>query len=259
MQDRLNQYTTFLDLPQEDLDNLTPIQFAAKHGVVNFIEERLAASDPNQLPDILEKKTPTGGFTALHYAVFFGHTTCVEALLKYGASIDKLSDLQQLPIHLALMSPKNDKEKKITLFTLLNLDPTILNRRNLLGDTVAHLAAEANLPEILNVIKVINEQLFSIPNNSGMTPLLVSLCNHATNATKVLLEHTTALQAKDSKLRNALHYAALYSDAQCVETILPYFDKNERDHDGNTASDYAARRKNTEMLTILGEVGLELR
>ncbi len=253
MQDKLIPHTTSLDLPQADLENLTPLQFAAKYGVISFIEERLSSIDPSQLPEILEKQTAQGGFTALHYATFFGHRDCVEALLKYGASVHKLTGLQQLPIHLALISPKNDKETKLALFTLLNTDPINLSQPNRLGDTVAHLAAESNLPEILAAIKTMNERVLSAKNRQGMTPLLVSLLNQSTNAMSVLMDDSPALQEKDSKERNALHYAALYGNKHCVEALLPYFDKNSRDHDGKKASDYAAQRNDLAMLAILGD------
>ncbi len=259
MQDKLIQHTTSLDLPQADLENLTPIQFAAKYGVISYIEDRLSSIEPSQLPEILEKQTAHGGFSALHYATFFGHRDCVEALLKYGASIHKLTGLQQLPIQLALISPKNDKETKLALFALLNTDPANLSHSNRLGDTVAHLAAEFNLPEILSAIKTINERVLSSKNRQGMTPLLVSLLNQSMNATSVLMDDTAALQEKDSNERNALHYAALYGNKHCVEALLPYFDKNLRDHDGKKASDYAAQRNDPAMLAILGATGPELR
>lgn len=257
MQDRLSQYTTSLDRPQADLEDLTPIQFAAKHGVVSFIEERLASSDPSQLPMILEKQTVLGGFTALHFAVFFGHIACADALLKYGASIYTLTNLQQLPIQLALNSPRNNKETQFVLFTLLNNDPENLNHRNLLGDTVAHLAAASNLTNILKIIKASNENSFCIKNKQGLTPLLISLLNHSTSATNILMDTPAALQEKDANERNALHYAALYGNARSVEALLPYFDRDSRDNNGNKASDYASQRKDPAMLAILGGTGPE--
>lgn len=258
MRAKLEQYANSLDAPQIELENLTPIQFAAKYGEAEFIENSLKTVNKSELPKILNQKTTQGDFTALHYAVHSGHLNCVQILLNFGAEVNQVTSLQQLPIHLALSNQKIDRDTKLQLFTLLNIDPSLITQPNLNGDNIAHLAAEANLPEILSTLKNTNQKPFSSKNKQGLTPLLVSLLNRAMSSARVLMEHTPSLHEMDSKERTALHYAAIYGDVACVSLLLPHFDPMQKDYDGNNAFQYMQNRQDPAFLEIIQSTGLTL-
>lgn len=257
MREKLEKYADSLNIEQPELDNLNPIQFASKHGYADFIEQNLKKIHKNQWPSILELATSKGRFTALHYAAFLGHLNCALVLVSSGAKVTQLTSLQQLPIQLALTNKSISRETKQAIFNVLNIDPTLLMHANLNGDTVAHLAAEANLPDILITIRQMNEKVLSIKNKQGQTPLLVSILNSSMSSARVLMEYTPSLQERDSKERNAMHYAALYGDIVCVSLLLPYFDLKQRDYDGNTAYDYLAKRQDPVFSEILSMADLQ--
>lgn len=251
MRIQLEQYANSLELPQAELENLTPIQYAAKYGDAEFIEKSLTAIPKSQWPDILKQQTVKGGFSALHYAARFGHVGCVKTLLDFGAQVNQVTSLQQLPMHLALTNQNSKRETKLELFTLLNTDPALLTQSNLNGDNIAHLAAEANLPEILIVIRETNDKAFNSKNKQMLTPLLVSILNRAMSSAKILMEHTPSLHEKDSNERNALHYAAIYGDVSSVSLLLPYFDPKQLDHSGHDAFYYIQKRQDPAFTALI--------
>ena len=257
MREKLSQYANALDTPQSSLEDLNPIQFAAKYGEVDFIVESLARLPKTQVETILKQKTPRGGFTALHYAAYFGQRDCVQILLNFGAEISQVTNLQQLPIQLALINKNIARETRNELFQLLNLDSLLLTYANLNGDNVAHLAAEANLPDILLTLSTSNDKIFNSKNKQGLVPLLVSILNRSMSSTRILMEHNPSLQEKDSKNRNALHYAALFGDIACVSLLLPHFDLKQHDNDGNSAYDYLAKRKDPAFTELLSSTNLQ--
>lgn len=245
--EQLKQFENDLETPQESLERLTPIQYAAKHGEFRFITEQLVTKDPADQLRILEQKNVASGFTALHYAAYFGHAPCVEALLNLGASLHSVTQLQMKPIQLALTGNKGSREKQLQLFELLNRDPLALTHPNKNGDTLAHLAAEFDLHEIFTVIDKLN---LKIKNQQGLTPLLTSLLNNSISTVR-LLSKTSSTQETDFRGRNALHYAALYSSAACLAVIAPYFESDTRDSDGYYAINYAERSKDPKKIEIL--------
>ena len=245
--EQLKQFENDLETPQETLGWLTSIQFAAKHGKLEFIAEQLGTKDPRDQLRILGQQTKQGGFTALHYATYFGHVSCVKTLLELGASLHSVTLLQMKPIQLALTGNKNNRAKQIQLFELLNRAPLALSHPNMNGDTLAHLAAEFDLHEVLAVIDDAN---LNIKNQQGLTPLLISLLNNSMNAVSQLSK-TASIKEKDFKQRNALHYATLYSAPACMAHIVPYFENDVPDQDGYRALDYASRNKDTKKVEIL--------
>lgn len=253
--DNLHQNSGPLDKQQKKLENLTPIQFAAKYGEPTFIAEQLALLNDKHRKEVLDMQDEISGLTALHFAARYGQIEVAKILLSYGASPDVQTKLQQLPVQSAF-SDKNSKTIIIELFNLLNKNPAYLEHTNYNGETVAHLAAQMDIPEILSIIKEEDETLLNKKNNQSMTPLLVAILNNSIHSIPILL-NTKSIKIKDSKSRNALHYATIYGNDACLSLIMPHFNINAPDGEGLTSMDFAVKQQDSEKIKVLKEAGAQ--
>ena len=88
-----------------DLDNLTPIQYAAYRGFDRFIE----SSTP--ISEVQLNQGNASDMTPLHLAAQGGHVHTVAVLLAKGADLTKKNKLAELPIHAALAIPLSHSEQ----------------------------------------------------------------------------------------------------------------------------------------------------
>ncbi len=255
--EELQEYAMNLGTPQDVLEHLTPIQYAAKYGNLAFLEEHLATQDETEKEALLALKNKGGGLTALHLAAFYGQVEVVNLLLNLGACVDSLSQLQRLPIQSAF-SHLNSKTTIMKLFHLLNKEARLLLHADFNGDTVAHLSALLDIPEILNTLQRSHEALFLKKNNQSRTPLLVAIC-HQSKTSLPLLLNNKAITIKDCKERNALHYATLFGTTDCISIVLPHFDINAPDGEGSTAIEFAMTLHDATKIKLLQEAGAHIR
>lgn len=235
----------------KDLDNLTPLMFAAKYGLSDYIDNKLSSIQDNEIKSDLLAITNEGGLTSLHFACLYGHVEAIKVLLKHGASISTPSKLGQLPIH-SLFSQHNDIQNIKDIFTLLCKDNSQLLAANYNGDIVAHLAAQRGIVDILNYIYSIEPNCLNKKNNQSMTPLLLAVLNNQLDATNYLLNKSD-ITIRDNNRRNALHYAALYSTSEVLKTTLVHFPINSVDANQKKPLDYARANRNLEKITLLQE------
>ena len=245
-----------LDSVYEQLENLTPLMFAAKYDCCDYIESKLRSLDENAKHRLLALGN-VGGMTPLHFAARYGHLDAVQLLLSQGASPSILSTLDQLPIHSAF-NQDNDKQTVTSIFNCLSGYRDTLSVKNFNGDTVAHLAAGLGLVDVLKTIESIDKTLLNKKNKQCMTPLLVAVLSNQLESTSYLL--TAADKTiTDNKGRNALHYAAIYSTNEMLVQLIPHFSIDQIDSERMTALQFAIKGdikgSNLEQITTLLTAG----
>ena len=223
-----------LDLGQvyPDLDNLTPILYAAKHGAHDFIEFCLSRASAIQRSMLLDFSNPAG-LTALHYACLYGHVQTAKRLIEYGAPMFKTTSLQMLPIHM-IFGDQNSVTSCEMLFHLFLKHPELMSKKTSSNETVAHQAASKGAVDILKVVKSIEPGLLRAKDNYSLTPLLRGVLGNQVEVVKYLLNHSD-LNQKNSKGQNALHVAVLSSSVEMVTLLLPYFDSHTPDNDNHSS------------------------
>ena len=237
-EDKLANVILDLNSTYLDLDNLTPILFAAKYGLVEFIASNLSKYNPDETASLLSL-TNSAGLTALHLACRYGHVQAAKTLIDYGAPTLQATLLQLLPIHM-IFSDKNDLNTCKELFNLfLNVQEAIIKKTSM-NETVAHFAASKGVVSILKVIKTASSALLNAKDNHSLTPLLRAVLNNQIEAAKYLLENSDASET-NSKGQNALHIAVTSSSIEMMMALLPHFDSNTHDNEGNSALDLAKK------------------
>lgn len=235
-----------LETVYDDLDNLAPLSYAAKHGLIEFIEASLLSVSPEKLKLIINQ-TDVYGLSALHYACRYGQVEIATLLIAYGAVSQPTRSLGLYPVHM-IFSDKNDEAKSAAL--LLLFPKKAISEKTFLNEGVAHMAAAKNFVSILKMIKEIDPYLLIAQDNFSMTPLLTAVTHNQIDATKYLLEASDFNQ-RNSKSQNALHVAAKSSNAQMFELLLPYFDFTVLDGEGHSALDLVKATQQTEKENLM--------
>lgn len=238
------------DLKQtyRELDDLPPILYAAKHGIVGFIDSQLSQCTEEEKVSLLGTSN-AAGLTALHYACLYGHVETTKALIGHGAPILKASSLQLLPIHL-IFNDRNDINSCVALFNLFINPQDWITKTTNANENLAHLAAAKGAIEILKAIKAIAPGLLNAKDNQSLTPLLRAVLNNQLEVTDYLLHHSDA-QQKNSKGQNALHIAVLSSSNEMMNMLLPYFDCHATDNENHSALELAKKYGKTNKQEII--------
>ena len=231
-----------------ELGNLTPVTFAARHGMVDYIQSKLALLSEKQVQTILAQ-TNSAGLTALHFSALYGQIESIQTLLNLGASPTAKSSLGHMPIHL-IFNDKNDTDKMTQLFEIFKTNNEALVAKTNSKDNVAHLAAIKGQIGILKSIQIEAPNMFDSKNNQGMTPLHTAILNNQFTSLQYLYEHCDN-QLTNSIGQNALHLAAKFSIPEVLEFLLPLYDVNQIDNEKHTALDLAILVNNTENINIL--------
>lgn len=250
--DRLLNKEIDLNKNYQELDNLSPLLFAAKHGVAEFIESTLSGLPQDKIKGLISA-TNAEGFSALHFACRYGQVKAVKCLLNFGAQASVVSSLGYLPIHM-IFSDKNDRETTEQLFELFMNDPVGLQARTSSNESIAHLAASKGYTNILKYLQSHAPKLLNSKDNQSMTPLLTAVLNNQIETVKYLLDNSDA-SLTNSKGQNALQIAAQFSTTEMFVSLLPYFDKNLIDNEKNTALDFAKQNEDEEKISALVNFG----
>lgn len=222
----------------KELDNLYPLAYAAKYGVIDFIKTSLLGLGSEELGLIINQSN-SNDLTALHFACVYGQVESVKLLLSHGALSIPTKSTGQFPIHM-IFNDKNDLEQCEAQFLLLKEQG--IEVKTFLNENIAHLAAFKNSVNILKIMNDENPNLLNCKDNFSMTPLLTAVVNNQIDAAKYLVQ-LSEINIKNSKSQNALHIAAKSSSVGMLELLLPYFDLYLRDGEGNSALDIVKSTK----------------
>lgn len=239
-----------------ELENLTPIQYAAYRGFDRFIES---------LDAISENAFNTGNaseMTPLHLAAQLGHVHTTEALLAKGADCSKKNILGELPLHVALALPlghtNSFKANKETIFrTLWQNNPDTLTDTDLTGNTALHVMACHGYNQLLQDVLESYPEGASKFNHYGQSPIHTAILNHQIDAAKHLLSIPGVSTLADAEYRVPLHYAARYGNKEMMELCCGVTDDlNKPDTEGKTALMLAIEAENHEAQQVLAAHGI---
>ncbi len=121
-------------------NDLTPMMMAAYLDRAKIVKLFL---DDGALPD----ETNIKGYTALHFAVFYGNYEVAEVLLDGGANIDAINDAGQTPLMIAAYYG-NVKTAKLLISK--GADTMIRDRA---GFNARELAEKKNKKDVLKTLK----------------------------------------------------------------------------------------------------------
>ena len=241
-----------------ELDNLTPIQYAAYRGFDRFIESSNHISE-NQLNEGHASK-----MTPLHLAGQLGHVHTVEVLLAKGADPTKKNELEEIPLHVALAislsyTDQLKANKETISRKLWQSNPSTLAYKDREGNTAIHIMAYHGYDQL------ISDVLDSYPegalkfNNYGHYPIHSAILNKQINCAKHLLSIPHVATLADAEYRVAIHYAALYGNKEMMELWCEVTDDlNISDTEGKTALMLANEAGNHEAEEVLAAHGMQL-
>ncbi len=261
-QELLDQFIPSLQddpmLVKTELDNLTPIQYAAYRGFDRLIESSVHISE-NQINEGNASK-----MTPLHLAAQFGHAYTVEVLLARGADPTKKNELEEIPLHVALAIPlsctSQFKANKETIFRVLwQSNPSTLAYKDREGNTAIHSMVCHGYDQLISDVLDSYPEGALTSNNYGHYPIHTAILNNQINCAKRLLSNAHVATLADSKYRVAIHYAALYGHKEMMELCYEVTDDlNICDTEGKTALMLAHEAGNHEAKDVLTAHGMQL-
>ena len=241
-----------LDQFHTDLDGLTPLMFAAKHGLVDWLHTHLDRLNHDIKKKILTLKNP-GGLTALHFAARYGQCGAIELLLAHDAPTTEKTKFGALPIHIVFSDVIPEPKQLKSTFDLLSTNEETLQQVTDDGQSLAHLAARQDFVYGLERLSTSNSVLLDKENNMGISPLITAILSNKPNATSYLLNHVN-INKIDKNGRTPLHNAAL-SNPEILNLVLGSvsFALELSDRNGLTPLQQAINNQLLENINILLE------
>lgn len=239
------------DRPKSELDNLTPVQFAALHGFDHYLS---GLENPSQ--EVINQQNEYG-MRPLHLAAIHGHVHTIEALLSQGANPNLTNNVGQLPIATTLIVPILHEpdllEKKNKIFELLKARaPGSILHQDDIGDTVIHLMAAHRFNNLLDLTLAENQELAAVRNNFSNYPIHTAILNANLEGAKILFTIKGTATFQGNVNRVPLHYAARYGSKAMVDLCCEQTpDINIRDGEDKTALILAMEAQNIAALDAL--------
>jgi hypothetical protein len=179
-------------MPASDASSpLSALHGAARDGKVAEIQARLAAGDPVDVRDDLDR-------TPLHYAAAAGHIPIADLLLNHGADPNARATGGMTPLHFAAMLGRPE------MAGLLARHGARTDARTTSGMTPLHLAAD---DKVVNALALAGADL-NAKTVDGMTPLHTA---RQSSVARALLDHGADLRIRTPQGRTAMELAAIES------------------------------------------------
>ncbi|XP_038056775.1 poly [ADP-ribose] polymerase tankyrase-1-like [Patiria miniata] len=208
------------DVNVQDCCGYTPVHLAAKHGLVDILEQLVRPvnrADTNK-PDVV-------GMTPLSLAIQGGHRACAEVLLKNGANPNYSHKHIGYEIHRVPF----DSPECFQLLLRYGANPE--SRTPTRGLTALHAAVEAGNLEFVEIVVTLG-------------------CN---------IHAWTTPRAPERPRRNALQLAIIGNEVDIVRCLLAHgADPNCRDQQGNTPLHHASAHRDTDIITVLLDNGADI-
>lgn len=212
-----------LNQPVKPQEILPKLHQYAKSGDYAAMLSTLSNLNDDEKGKLLNEKSEKEGFTPLHFAAKFGKLQIVELLLSHGASTTVRSKALNLPIHVALNSEIDAAVAKDIFILLSTKNPATLLYKGSHGDTVAHLAAEHSLIEVLERIYEMDSNVLVMKNQDHRTPLMMAISKKQDQSAHYLLNNTD-ITITDEWGNNAQYYADHWSTANIKEMVKMHFE-----------------------------------
>lgn len=225
---------------QRDVNGLLPV-----HYVVIFGHAQI-------LPLFLEYKYDTMldnyGFTLLHYACFYGHSTSAEVLCENEHILNTVEQQIQKNRFTALHAAASNGQDVCLSFlihTFQSKYPNLVESKDHLGRSALHVCASNDDTECANVLIQANCDLNAVSNN-GDTPLMLAVSKNSLNMVQILLENNADLKVVNKDRNSALHLALISGHEASAKLVLEKIEDikfiNSTNNNGDTALHLAASK-----------------
>lgn len=234
----------------QELDGLTPIQFAASAGFDQWILDLTPNSTDVNAPNQYL-------MTPLHMAATDGYYHTVKALCDLGANPKAENKNKQLPIFSALMLPidgdEDLKERKLKIFKYLKTKaPETLKHQDKSGNTVLHLIATYGYSSLIEDVLYSVPELFAVKNNHNRYPIHTAILDNQIECVRPFISMPNIEQLSDASGETALHYAARFSSKEMIALCSTAFETIDiPDDTGKTPLMAAAQTGNIETMKAL--------
>lgn len=230
-----------------DVNEWTPVHYAAQLGRVNFLE-KLAGIDSSALLHRDNK-----GRTPFHTAATWEQLDVIMFYLQIEGFDPNIVDSKgETALHLAIR-----QNSASIVCRLADCDQVDMNIKNCLGDAPIHLAVEMWEQGIISVLCACERCDLNIEDSDGMTPILLSAELGQSTIVEILTKSRRLdCLAVDRHQNGAAHFAALLRTPGTLKVLYQLgqfrlFEKNDR---GETPFDMARRHDNHEIMCFLEDL-----
>ncbi|VUC29858.1 unnamed protein product [Clonostachys rosea] len=224
--------------PGESVHDVTDLAFEASSGPPEVIEALIDAG-------ALVYEPGEDGYPLLHHACRYGHTSTVKQIMKQRPpSIEqRTTDWELTPLHIAALYGQKSAAE-----TLLEGSPEI-NSQDLDGWTPLMAATiEGNL-DIMDVLLSHEGIIIDVPDNDGLTPLLVAIKRRLFEGVNKLLGFGADCNYGPDGGEKCLHWAMWRFSRPIFDLLMKRKDLiiDSQDSEGKTALHYACGARHQEM------------
>ncbi|KAJ8324390.1 hypothetical protein QVD99_002422 [Batrachochytrium dendrobatidis] len=224
-----------------DLEQMTPLMWAAYHGHDRHIEVLLSVGHASAFMQDIEGKT------ALHWATSNRHGRCCEILLsKYPALINIPDKMGRVPLHYGC------GEGNIAVVEMIMLSPgSNWNALDGLKRTPLHWAAVRGQPACINLLCQKGASINNV-DDFGASALCYAIQHHNMDCVHVLLRKGAAVDSVDIQGRTPLMWASLQGNLEVIKMLIKANAKvTVKSKSGMTALHHAAYGGHTTCCTHL--------